>query len=81
MTVGEGYLEEKYEIIIDGFSSNEKGDQERLRNLGYYDGVIDGKFGKIAELGIETFQSDFKLEVSGRIEDEFRSKMRSLIKE
>jgi len=53
------------------------GVQGRLKSLGFDCGPIDGKWGPRTERGIKTFQAKHKLSVTGRPDDETRSKLES----
>lgn len=44
--------------------------QERLRELGYYKGPIDGDFGRGTETGVRAFQKAKKVTVDGRVGSE-----------
>lgn len=46
-------------------SLSKKEMQIALQNAGYYDGAIDGKFGKLTRKAIKEFQSDKNLKVDG----------------
>lgn len=42
--------------------------QVRLARLGYYPGPIDGDFGPMTRAAIQTYQSDYGLPVTGRLD-------------
>lgn len=42
--------------------------QVRLARLGYYPGPIDGDFGPMTRAAIKTYQSDYGLPVTGRLD-------------
>lgn len=48
------------------------GVQQRLKNLGFYKGPLDGKPSKVLEEGIRSFQSRSNLRVTGEFDDETR---------
>ena len=43
--------------------------QERLARLGYYPGPIDGDFGPITSRAIRSYQMDYGLPVTGRLDN------------
>ena len=49
--------------------------QKRLKELGYYPGLIDGIWGKQTESAIREFQSDNSLSVTGRIDSVTKNKL------
>jgi hypothetical protein len=49
--------------------------QERLKDLGYYEGSIDGSVGGATRRAIEVYQSDQGIEVDGRPSAELREFM------
>ena len=62
---------EEFRTLKKGDSGKEvKTAQEVLKKLGYYDGKIDGNFSKTLEAAVLTFQKDFGLRESGRLDQE-----------
>ena len=41
--------------------------QQRLKTLGYYQGIVDANFGGITKSAVESFQRDNRLEVDGKV--------------
>ena len=44
--------------------------QKKLKNWGYYDGVVDGEFGYRTEQAVKAFQKKNGLDVTGKVNDE-----------
>ena len=44
--------------------------QRKLKNWGYYDGVVDGEFGYRTEQAVKAFQEKNGLDVTGKVNDE-----------
>ena len=61
-----------------GFKTLQKGSsgaevrraQQALKDLGYYDGKIDGNFSKVFEEAVIAFQKDFDLPATGKLDEE-----------
>jgi Putative peptidoglycan binding domain len=49
--------------------------QERLARLGYYPGPIDGDFGPITSRAIRSYQMDYGLPVTGRLDSRTRASL------
>ena len=49
--------------------------QARLARLGYYPGPIDGDFGPITSRAIRSFQLDYGLPVTGRLDNRTRANL------
>lgn len=55
----------------------DRGVQERLRNLGFYFGSVDGRVGsKKSKSAVEAFQKKNSLTVNGSVDDAVRNKLR-----
>ena len=52
------------------------GVQQRLQNLGFYGGKIDGKEGNLTRSGIQFFQKNKELAISGKIDDELTNMLK-----
>ncbi len=50
---------------VTGNKAKRDGQQRRLQMLGYYNGMVDKKFGKSTEFGVLNFQADNKLRTDG----------------
>ncbi len=55
------------------------GVQERLSNLGFYDGPIDGTDNDLFKTALKDFQIEYGLESSGKIDDSTKSKLKELL--
>ena len=51
------------------------GAQARLQNLGYYHGDLNGETNDEFEEGLQVFQSDFGLPVTGKLDDDTKQKL------
>ena len=49
--------------------------QARLARLGYYRGAIDGDFGPMTSRAIRSYQADYGLPITGRLDDRTRSSL------
>jgi len=49
--------------------------QERLARLGYYPGPIDGDFGPITSRALRSYQIDYGLPVTGRLDNRTRESL------
>lgn len=54
-----------------------RGQQQRLKNLGYGPGPIDGIWGPLTEAALKGFQCDNSLEATGRWNDDVESALKS----
>ena len=61
-----GYLDPLDELV---------GTQARLQNLGYYHGELDGETNDEFQGGLQAFQSDFGLPVTGELDDATKQKL------
>jgi hypothetical protein len=61
-----GYLDPLDELV---------GAQARLQNLGYYHGELDGEANDEFQGGLQAFQSDFDLPVTGELDDATKQKL------
>lgn len=43
--------------------------QSQLRNLGYYDGAVDGVFGPMTSNALRRYQTDYGLVITGRLDE------------
>lgn len=53
----------------------EVGVQERLANLGFYPGAIDGELGPVSEKAIAAFQARVGLDATGELDDRTRDRL------
>ena len=53
-----------------------EGVQQRLQNLGFYSGEIDGKEGNLTRSAIQFFQKNKKLPVKGKIDSELKDMLK-----
>lgn len=63
-----------FEPNIASGDSGDSGDyvtdlQERLRQLGYYEGSVDGSYGQTTETAVQRFQEATGLEQDGQVQD------------
>lgn len=67
----DGEVVEEYELELGNLDppENPAGVQERLTNLGLYDGPVDGEMSSLTELAITKFQQQHDLEVTGQLDD------------
>lgn len=72
--------EDVYELRLGHLEpiSEVKGVKQRLDNLGYPVGEIDGEAGETLALAVKKFQSDQGLEASGKLDDATRQKIESV---
>jgi len=54
--------------------------QEALKNAGYYDGNIDGKFGPKTKAAVKQFQKDMGLKVDGVVGSKTKEKLLKYLK-
>jgi N-acetylmuramoyl-L-alanine amidase len=80
LTVGEGEETHEYIIHFGNLDPLEKvcGVQERLSNLGFDCGAIDGVAGEKTKASIKDFQAKYGLEKTGKINEETLNKIRKL---
>ena len=55
-----------------------EGIQDRLNNLGYDSGAVDGELGPITKAALEKFQADYGLPVTGKIDKATRNKLKAV---
>jgi Putative peptidoglycan binding domain/LysM domain len=74
------FLGEEYQLDFGGLDpvSRVKGIQQRLNNLGYPAGPIDGIVGKKTRAALRTFQAAQKLDATGKIDDPTRKRLLEL---
>jgi hypothetical protein len=72
--------DEEYELALGSLDPIEEitGVQARLRGLGYYDETVDGELTPETEEAVREFQEDYKLEITGKIDDSLRNKLKSV---
>ncbi len=74
---GDDESDEVYDLTLGHIDPIEetKGAQERLANLSYYFGSVDGKLGESTESAVKAFQEHEGLDPSGKLDDKTKQKL------
>jgi N-acetylmuramoyl-L-alanine amidase len=80
LVIGEGEDQREYVVALGGIDPVEEvsGLQGRLLNLGFYDGVVDGKLGAQTRTAIVLFQEKYDLPASGESDPATRAKLKEV---
>lgn len=72
--------EEVYELSLGHLDPIEEvsGVQSRLHGLGYYEGEVDGVTGPETEQALKDFQAAYEMEITGKLDDSLRNKLKSI---
>ena len=80
LVVGEGDEQREYFISLGRVDPIEelRGAQERLLNLGYYDGPVDGQLNPQTTTALLRFQEKYKLSPSGEYDQDTQTKLKEI---